>query len=165
MRIPAISNYYIVRNNNKNVTAPSFQKIKKDVKLSNKFSQLIPLSENGDVITIGKNFETVIDGLNKYIDREIYRNLNELQEFVARLVVGRVNQGSEAIKVSLMNNGFIRTMCIIDTDGMVDIDSVLQDVRREIERKGSLQFEIPFIGKLTFCPSDVEVLREYICGR
>ena len=63
MRIPAISNYYIVRNNNKNVTAPSFQKIKKDVKLSNKISQLIPLSENGDVITIGKNFETVVDGL------------------------------------------------------------------------------------------------------
>lgn len=110
-------------------------------------------------------FETVVDGVNKYINAEIYRNLSDVQEFVARLVVGRINQGSDAIKAALMSNGFIRTMCIFDADGMVDIDSVLQDVRIEIERKGNLQVEIPFIGKLTFCPGDVEVLREYICGR
>jgi hypothetical protein len=110
-------------------------------------------------------FETVLDGLNRYIDKEIYGNLNDLQEILARLTVGRINQNSEAIKTALINNGFVRTMCIIDSDGMVDIETILQEVKREVERKGTLQVEIPMVGKLTFCPADVDVLRDQICGR
>lgn len=107
-------------------------------------------------------FETVVDGVNKYIDREIYKNLNDLQEFVARLTVGRINQNMDAIKASLMANGFVKTMGVIDHEGMVDIDAVLQEVRKELERKGSIHFEIPMIGKFIFHPADVDVLREYI---
>lgn len=110
-------------------------------------------------------FESVVDGINRYLDKEIYRNLNDLQEFAARLVVGRINQNSEAIKTALINNGFVRTMCIIDSDGMVDIDSILDEVKKEVERKGNLQIEIPMIGRLTFCPADVDVLKEHIYGR
>lgn len=110
-------------------------------------------------------FETVIDGLNRYLDREIYKNLNDLQEFVARLAVGRINQNTEAIKVALMNNGFAKTLCLVDSEGMVEIDALLHEVRKEVERKGHIQVEIPMIGKITFCPSDVDVLREHIYGR
>jgi hypothetical protein len=110
-------------------------------------------------------FEAVVDGINRYLDKEIYVNLNDLQEFVARLAVGRINQNMGSIKTYLMTNGFIRTLGIIDHDGMVDIDAVLKEVRKEIERKGSIQFEVPMIGKLTFHPGDVEVLRNHIDGR
>lgn len=110
-------------------------------------------------------FETVVDGINKYLDREIYKNLNDLQEFVARLTVGRINQNAEAIKTALMSNGFARTLCLVDSDGMVDIDSILHEVKKEVERKGNLQIEIPMIGKLTFCSADVDVLKEHIYGR
>jgi hypothetical protein len=110
-------------------------------------------------------FETVVDGINKYLDREIYKNLNDLQEFVARLAVGRINQNAEAIKAALMNNGFAKTLCLVDSDGMVEIDALLHEVRKEVERKGHIQVEIPMIGKITFCPADVDVLREHIYGR
>lgn len=110
-------------------------------------------------------FETVIDGLNRYLDREIYKSLNDLQEFVARLAVGRINQNTEAIKVALMNNGFAKTLCLVDSEGMVEIDALLHEVRKEVERKGHIQVEIPMIGKITFCPADVDVLREHIYGR
>ena len=107
-------------------------------------------------------FETVVDGINRYIDREIYKNLNGLQELVARLVVGRVNGNAESIKNVLMNNGIAKTLCIIDSDGMVDVDLLLTDIRREIERQGSLQVDIPMIGKLTFHADDVDVLHNEI---
>lgn len=107
-------------------------------------------------------FETVVDGINRYIDREIYKNLNGLQEFVARLVVGRVNDNADNIKNVLMNNGIAKTLCIIDSDGMVDVDMLLTDIRREIERQGSLQVDIPMIGKLTFHADDVDVLHNEI---
>ena len=108
------------------------------------------------------SFENVLDGINRYIDREIYSNLSDVQELVARVVMGRINQNSEAIKQSLMSNGFVKTLCIIDSDGMVDVERLLQDVRREMERQGSVQVEVPMIGKLTFKPEDADVLREEI---
>lgn len=107
-------------------------------------------------------FETVVDGINRYIDKEIYINLNDVQEFVARVVVGRMNSNSEHIKNSLMSNGFAKTLGIVDSDGMVDVDMILEDIRREIDRQGSLQVNIPMIGKLTFHPDDVDVLRSEI---
>ena len=110
-------------------------------------------------------FEAVVDGINRYLDKEIYGNLNDLQEFAARIVVGRINQNTEAIKASLMSNGFIKTLCIIDSEGMVDIDSILQEVKREVDRKGHIQIDIPMIGKLTFCSADVDVLRDQIYVR
>lgn len=107
-------------------------------------------------------FETVLDGVNRYIDSEIYPGLNDLQEFLARLVIGRINQSADGIKSMLMTNGFARTLCLIDTDGMVDIDRLCADVRRELERKGSMEVEIPMVGKIKFTASDVDVLRSHI---
>ena len=110
-------------------------------------------------------FENVIDGVNRYLDKEIYGNLNDLQEFLARLAVARINQNADLIKTSLMNNGLARTLCIVDSEGMVDVDSLSQDIKREIDRKGNIQVEIPMIGKLTFRSVDVDVLRDLIIGR
>ena len=111
------------------------------------------------------SFDSVVDGINRYIDKEIYSKLNDLQEFVARLVIGRMNQNAEMIKSSFMTNGFLRTLGIVDSDGMVDVDKLLQDIRREIERKNTLKIEIPFVGTLTFCPNDVDVLHNFIVER
>ena len=60
MRIPAVNDNLFIYNNN---TKPSFQKIRKDVSLSDKISHVIPLSETGDVITIGKNYDAVMRGV------------------------------------------------------------------------------------------------------
>ena len=110
-------------------------------------------------------FESVIDGINRYLDKEIYGNLNDLQEFLARLAVGRINQNSALIKQALMNNGFARTLCLVDSEGMVDLDSLCHDIKKEIDRKGSIQVEIPMIGKLTFRSVDIDVIRDLITGR
>lgn len=107
-------------------------------------------------------FENVVDGINRYIDKEIYKNLDGTQEFLARVVVGRMINNSESIKNMLMANGFARTLCLIDNEGMVDVDTLLSDIRREIERQGSLQLNIPLMGKITFHADDVDVLYKEI---
>lgn len=107
-------------------------------------------------------FERVFDGINRYIDSEIYGKLNDFQEMIARIVVGRVNADSENIKTALMTNGFAKTLCLIDSDGMVDIERLLQDIRHEIDRKGSIEIEIPMIGKIKFTSGDVDVLYNMI---
>lgn len=107
-------------------------------------------------------FERVIDGINRYIDSEIYGNLNDFQEMLVRIVIGRVNANAENIKTMLMSNGFAKTLCLVDSDGMVDVDRLMQDIRREIERKGSIEFNIPMIGRLKFTPGDVDKLHSMI---
>ena len=109
-------------------------------------------------------FENVVDGINRYIDKEILRKLDGMQEFVARLVIGRINQNVDSVKELLMNNGFIKTLSIIDSEGMVDIDHLLQDVRKEIDRQGCIHVNVPLIGKLTFKAEDVDALRSEIMG-
>lgn len=107
-------------------------------------------------------FEKVIDGISRYIDAEIYSTMNDWQEIIARLVVGRYLTNSDQLKSILLNNGFIRTFGVINSDGTVNIDELLTDLKREISNKGKLNINIPMFGKLSFEPCDVDRLRTYI---
>ena len=108
--------------------------------------------------------DRVLDGIAKYIDDEMYSRMNDFQEFAARVLVGRVLENSEEIQDSLINNGYIRTFGIIDSDGMVDVEGLAADIKREISRKGKITFSVPMFGKMTFVPSDVDELYQRIKG-
>lgn len=109
-------------------------------------------------------FEKVIEGISKYIDKEIYAGMNDVQELVARIFVGRIIDNMEGVKKTLIDNGFIRTFGIIDGEGMVDVDALAKDIRREVERKGKLVVSIPMFGKLTFVPTDIDAILNTIKG-
>jgi hypothetical protein len=109
-------------------------------------------------------FEKIIEGMAQYINDELYPRMNDLQEFMARVLVGRVINNEEAIKDILINNGFLRTFAIIDNEGMVDIYSLAKDLKREIGRKEKITFDIPFFGKISFKPCDVDSLYTTITG-
>lgn len=107
-------------------------------------------------------FEKVVESAAKWLGEEIYPKMNDLQEFVARMVVGRVLENEGKIKEVLSANGMLRTFGFIDDEGMVDADVLFADIKREIERKGKLVINIPWIGKLTFTPEDADALYKYI---
>lgn len=110
-------------------------------------------------------FEKVMDGLLKYIDDYIYSSLNELQEFAARVMIGRLVNNKADLKEMLMNNGFIKTFGVIDEDGMIDVESIAEDIKREIERSEKITFTIPMFGKYTFMPCDIDVMYKTITGK
>ena len=107
-------------------------------------------------------FEKVIRGILKYLDREIYGNMVDWQEMVARIAVSRIIGDEGKLKTSLMNNSFVRTFSIIDADGRVDVEGLIRDIKRQMEAKGKLEFSIPMLGKFTFVTSDVDTLHRYI---
>lgn len=110
-------------------------------------------------------FERVVDGINTYINNEIYCNLNSTQEFLARIVVARINQNADMIKNDLMHNGFFKTLSVVDSEGLVDIDDIMQTVKKEIERQECLRVDVPLIGVFTFKPEDVDKLYKEIVRR
>ena len=109
-------------------------------------------------------FERVIDGLSQYIDKEIYSKMNEVQEFAARVLMGRFINNEANVKNMLINNGFVRTFGIIDNNGTIDVVALAKDIKREIARKGKISFSIPLFGTMSFVPEDADAIFRSITG-
>lgn len=55
-------------------------------------------------------FEKVINGISKYIEREIYPNMTDWQEILARMAVTRFMNNKDNLKAELIRNPFVRTL-------------------------------------------------------
>ena len=109
------------------------------------------------------SFNQVIDGLSRYLNNNFYTKLNDWQEIVARLAVSRII-GNENLKQNLQANPFIRTFAVMDSEGNVDLEPIMRDLKREIERKGKITFELPMFGKISFVASDIDEIYREITG-
>ena len=107
-------------------------------------------------------FESVINGIMKYMDREIFSAMNDWQEVLARIAVGRIAGDPQKLKQTLMDNTFVRTFAIIDSNGLVDVQSLMDDLRRQIVAKGKVDVSVPMFGKFSFTESDVDKLHRTI---
>ena len=111
------------------------------------------------------NFNQVLDGLARYLNKNFYPNLDDFREVVARIAVGRILQNPENLKQSLSGNGIIRTFAIMNSDGDIDLEPIMKDLKREVERKGKMTVEIPLFGKVSFTGDDIsEIYREITGG-
>lgn len=110
------------------------------------------------------SFNQVLDGLVRYLNKNFYPNLDDFREVVARIAVGRILQNPENLKQSLSGNGIIRTFAIMNSDGDIDLEPIMRDLKREIERKGKLSVEIPMFGKISFLPQDIDEIYREITG-
>jgi hypothetical protein len=107
-------------------------------------------------------FERVINGINKYINAEIYATMNDWQEILARIAIGRMLGNTEQLKQSLVSNGFLRTFALMDENGNVDIETLARDLKAQIAAKGKMTISLPLMPALTFKPEDVDILHRYI---
>lgn len=110
-------------------------------------------------------FEAVLDGIARFMDKEIYSGMNDWQEVIARLAVGQVFNNRETIKAIVVNNGFIRTFGIIDENGDIDIERLATDLKAEMQRKKEVKIPVPWFGEFKFHPSDVDTLYEMVTGK
>lgn len=106
--------------------------------------------------------DRVLNGVARYLDKEIYVGMNDWQEILARIAVSRVldNKNIE----NLMNNPYLKTFAIADTEGNIDVDGLYRDLKRLIQAKGKVEITLPMFGKFTFTESDVDCLYSCIVG-
>lgn len=108
------------------------------------------------------DFNKVINGINKYLNNEIFTKMNDWQEMLARIAVSRMIGNTETLKTSLMENPFLKTFAIIDSNGNVDVDGLMRDIKQQISQKGKLTLSFPLVGSFTFTADDVDVLHRTI---
>ena len=106
--------------------------------------------------------DRVLNGVARYLDKEIYAGMNDWQEILARIAVSRVldNKNIE----NLMNNPYMKTFAIADTEGNIDVDGLYRDLKRLVQAKGKVEITLPMFGKFTFTESDVDCLYSCIVG-
>ena len=109
-------------------------------------------------------FNSVLNGVVKFVDREIVANMNPWQEVIARVAIARVINNSQSIKESLSKNAFIRAFAISDENGNIDVEGLVCDLKKAISEKGCLEISVPMFGNFKFVEKDVDTLHSYIRG-
>lgn len=109
------------------------------------------------------NIERVINGIVKYMDREIFATMNDWQEFLARLAMARLMNNKNLVDI-IANNSYAKTFAIVDEHGNVDVDGLHRDMKSLVHSKGKLEISLPLFGIYTFNETDVDKLFDYIRG-
>lgn len=108
------------------------------------------------------NFDTVVAGILRFLDAEVYRDMSDWQEIAARIAVSRILGNQEALKEAVTQNTFLQTYGIVSPDGMVDVDGLARDLKQQIAAKGRLEVSLPLFGRFTFYEADVDSLVNHI---
>lgn len=109
-------------------------------------------------------FNKVINGLAKYINKEIMPNMNSWQEAVARVAMARFMNNQDNVRVILTENPIIKTFAIFDENGDMDVEGLMCDIKSVVREKGFIEFDLPMFGYFKFEESDLDLLLSYIRG-
>lgn len=109
-------------------------------------------------------FEKVLNGIIKFLNKEIIGKMNSWQEMIARVGMARMINNAEGIKKMLTQNPFLKTFAIADENAVIDVEGLVNDIKTAIRDKGSIELDLPMFGKFKFVESDVDCLHSYIRG-
>lgn len=95
----------------------------------------------------------VLDGLEKYVDKEVYPGMNENQQTIYLLAVGALKENAMDF---LAGNTLLRSMLSINKEGDVDLDRLHRLLKVSVRKQGKLAITIPMFGKMTFSEADID---------
>lgn len=107
-------------------------------------------------------YDTVIQGIINYINKEILSTMADWQAMLARVAISRLLSNKDGLRAAITGNAFLQSMGIVSVDGMVDVDGLARDLKEQISLAGKLEIELPVFGRYVFSPEDVDILCKYI---
>ena len=103
----------------------------------------------------------VIGTVFKYLEKNMVPGMNELQEVAFYTIEETVFEETEKIIEAVTDHPFTRVLISVDKSGNMDVEKLASRLRKAMERKGSVSFNVPFYGPVRFIPEDIDnILRE-----
>lgn len=107
---------------------------------------------------------SIIPGFSKFIDENIlahYPATSMKRILMAGAISLYLKQG-ESLVDTLISNPLVTNLGIVKQDGMIDIDTVKETLKKEINKAGFMRVSIPMIGDIDFTPEDADALYKFI---
>ena len=103
---------------------------------------------------------SIIPGLSNFIDKTVLSHYppTSLKRIVAAGAIAIYLKQNSTIVDSILNNPLISTLGVTDDKGMVDLDSLRDAYKPEIEKAGFLRVHFPMLGDVDFVSADVDTL-------
>lgn len=108
-------------------------------------------------------YTQLINGLSRYIDAEIINKLTGNSKLLLGVGVGIALKKGENIYKALQENTIIKMLDLIDKDGNIDIDTIIDELRKQA-RKQAIEIDIPVVGILKLNEEDITKLQNHVKG-
>lgn len=108
-----------------------------------------------------KHYKEVIHGIVKFIDNDLLPKMNGLNKWIFGTGTGIMANKGDKLFEELKHNYLIKTLEIINDEGMVDVVCIYKELLQHAEHE-PVNIEVPMLGTITLDKSDVEKMYRYI---
>lgn len=104
----------------------------------------------------------VINGLANYMDAEVMNKLPSSGKWIMGTVITLASSKAENAIDILSDNPIVQMLDLIDEDGNIDTDSLINAMKTSADKYGNMSVAVPMIGEMTFSSKDIDKLKQYI---
>ena len=103
---------------------------------------------------------SLIPALSKFIDENILSHYppTSMKRILMAGGISLYMKQNEGIVDTIANNPLFAGLGVVTNDGMVDIDTLLNTLKSEINKVGYMRLSLPVIGDIDFTADDVDAL-------
>jgi hypothetical protein len=105
-----------------------------------------------------------IPGLSRFIDESVLSHYpaTSMKRIMMAGAVSLYLKQNENMVDTLASNPLFTGLGVMGTDGNVNIESLRDALKGEIQKAGFMRLSVPFIGDIDFTPEDVDTLYKFI---
>lgn len=110
--------------------------------------------------------DRVFEGIVRFLDKEFYQNMNDIQKAGVKFFVRRTKRAMKDNKLPkiLDSSTFLGSLLTTSENGLIDIEGIYEDAKETIREMGKIRVTIPFLDTFTFTESDIDCLYNCIIG-
>ena len=107
---------------------------------------------------------SLIPGFSKFIDENILAHYapTSMKRILMAGAVSLYIKNNEGIVDTITNNPLFTGLGVVQENGMIDLDTIRDVLKGEINKAGFTRLSFPFIGDIDFTTEDVDALYRHI---
>lgn len=107
---------------------------------------------------------SIVPGLSKFIDENILAHYapTSMKRILMAGAVSLYLKKNEGIVDMITSNPLFIATGVVQNDGMIDLDTLRDTLRREVNKAGFMRLNVPIVGDIDFTPDDIDALHKFI---